>query len=99
MYEAAASCKDIAQTPRNKLGTAMCNARGIRLHREARNESSARNSVSCESLATLRRYSRGYVTSVDPPLERVKPCLLFSRAVTGTYVSATFMFAPCFKDN
>jgi len=27
MYEAAASCKDIAWTPENKLGTPQCNAR------------------------------------------------------------------------
>jgi hypothetical protein len=32
----------------------MCNARRILLRREARDESSARNSVSCQSLATLR---------------------------------------------
>jgi hypothetical protein len=29
MYEATASCKDIARTPVNKLGTPMCNARRI----------------------------------------------------------------------
>jgi len=48
-----------ANTPlgsRNKLGTPRCNARRILLRREALDESSARNSVSCQSLATLRRY-------------------------------------------
>jgi hypothetical protein len=56
MYETAASCKDIARGSGNKLGTPMRNARRILLRREARVESSARNSVSCQSLATLRRY-------------------------------------------
>jgi hypothetical protein len=55
MYEAAANCKDRSGS-RNKLGTPFCNARRILLRHEARDESSARNSVSCKSLATLRRY-------------------------------------------
>ena len=54
MYEAAASCKDIARAP--VTNWELCNARRILLRREARDESSARNSVSCQSLATLRRY-------------------------------------------
>jgi hypothetical protein len=41
---------------RNKLGTSWCNTRRILLHHEARDESSDRKSVSCQSLATLRRY-------------------------------------------
>jgi hypothetical protein len=56
MYEAAASCKDIAWAPIKKLGTPMCNVRRILLRRDARDESLARNSVSCQSLATLWRY-------------------------------------------
>jgi hypothetical protein len=56
MYEAAASCKDIARTPVTKVGTPLCNARRIRLRREARDESSARNSVTRQSLATLGSY-------------------------------------------
>jgi hypothetical protein len=45
----------------NELETARCIARRILLRREARGESSDRNCVSCESLATLLRY-------VCPPL-------------------------------
>ena len=56
VYEVAASCKDITRAPRNKLGTPMCNAHRMLLRREARDECSARNSVSCQSVATLRRY-------------------------------------------
>jgi hypothetical protein len=41
---------------RNKLGTPWYNARRKLLRHEARNESSDRNSVSCQSLVTLRRY-------------------------------------------
>jgi hypothetical protein len=48
IYDAAGS--------RNKLGTPRCNARRILLQHEARDESSDRNSVSCQSLVTLRRY-------------------------------------------
>jgi hypothetical protein len=44
-----------ASGSRNKLGTPRCNARRILLRHEARDESSDRNSVSCQSLATLRR--------------------------------------------
>ena len=53
MYEAAASCKDIARTPVTNL-----EPHGVTLagRREARDASSARNSISCQSLATLRRY-------------------------------------------
>jgi hypothetical protein len=40
----------------NKLWTPCCNARKILLRHEARDESSDRNSVSCQSLAKLRRY-------------------------------------------
>ena len=56
MYEAAASCKDIARAPVTNWEPPMCNARKILLLHEAREESSARNSVSCQSLATVRRY-------------------------------------------
>ena len=45
---------------RNKLGTPRCNARRLLLRREARDEISARNSVSCQSFATLRRYAMRY---------------------------------------
>jgi hypothetical protein len=45
-----------ASGSRNKLGTPWCNARRILLRHEARDESSDRNSISCQSLATLRRY-------------------------------------------
>jgi hypothetical protein len=45
-----------ASGSRNKLGTPRCNARRILLRHEARDESSDRNAVSCQSLATLRRY-------------------------------------------
>jgi hypothetical protein len=38
----------------NKLGTPWCNAQSILLRHEARDESSDRYSVSCQSLATLR---------------------------------------------
>jgi hypothetical protein len=48
-----------ASGSRNKLGTPRCNARRILLRHEARGESSDRNSVSCQSLATLRRYGTG----------------------------------------
>jgi hypothetical protein len=41
---------------RNKLVTPWCYARRILLCHEVRDESSERNSVSCQSLATLRRY-------------------------------------------
>jgi hypothetical protein len=41
---------------RNKLGTPWCNVRRILLRHEARDESLERNSVSCQSLAMLRRY-------------------------------------------
>jgi hypothetical protein len=39
---------------RYQPGTPLCNARMILLRREARNESSARNSVSCQSVVALR---------------------------------------------
>jgi len=55
MYEAAASREDIARTPVTNWETPMCNACRIRLRLEARDENSAHNSVSCETLATLRR--------------------------------------------
>jgi hypothetical protein len=42
---------------RNKLGTPRCNARSILLRHEARDRSSDRNCVWCQSLATLRRFS------------------------------------------
>jgi hypothetical protein len=45
-----------ASGSRNKLGTLWCNARRILLRHEARDESSDRNSISCQSLATFRRY-------------------------------------------
>ena len=51
----AASCRHRSGS-RNKLRTPMCDALRILLRREARDESSARNSVSCQSLSTLRRY-------------------------------------------
>jgi hypothetical protein len=38
----------------NKLGTPCCNTRRILLRHEARDESSDRNSMSCQSLATLQ---------------------------------------------
>jgi hypothetical protein len=41
---------------RNKLGTPRCNARRILLRHKARDESSVRNSVPCQSLATLQGY-------------------------------------------
>jgi hypothetical protein len=40
----------------NELGTPWCNTHRILLHHEARDEGSDRNSVSCQSLATLRLY-------------------------------------------
>jgi hypothetical protein len=45
-----------ASGSRNKLGTPWCNSRKILLRHEARDESSDSNSVSCQSLATLRHY-------------------------------------------
>jgi hypothetical protein len=48
-----------ASGSRNKLGTPRCNARRILLRHEARDESLDRNSVSCQSLETLRRYGTG----------------------------------------
>jgi hypothetical protein len=57
-----------ASGSRNKRGTPWCNARRILLRFEVRDESSDRNSVSCQSLTTLRRYGTcGNVTSVYPP--------------------------------
>jgi hypothetical protein len=41
---------------RSKPGTPISNPRKILLCRDVRDESSARNSVLCQSLATLRRY-------------------------------------------
>jgi hypothetical protein len=46
-----------ASGSRNELGTSWCNPRGILLSHEARDESSDRNFISCQSLATLQRYS------------------------------------------
>jgi hypothetical protein len=45
-----------ASGSRNKLGTPWCKARRILLRHESRDECSVRNSVSCQSLATLRRF-------------------------------------------
>jgi hypothetical protein len=45
-----------ASCSRNKPGTPWCNTCRILLRHEARDESSDRNSVSYQSLATLRRY-------------------------------------------
>jgi len=72
MYGAAATCKDIARVSRNKLGTPLC---GVLLRREAWDESSARNSVSCQSLATWGVMVCGNVTWVYPPypLGTVRP--------------------------
>jgi hypothetical protein len=50
---------------RNKQGTPWCEVRWIMLRHEARRGFLYRNSVSCQSLATLRHY--GKVTSVYPP--------------------------------
>jgi hypothetical protein len=49
-------CIHDASGSSKKLETPWCNARRILLRHEARDESSDRNSVSCQSLATLRRY-------------------------------------------
>src|SRR5215510_6715457 len=71
MYEAAASCKDdIAREPRNILGTAFCNAYMILLRHEARDESWDRNTVTCESFATLRRYGTRKRYNCGPTLRR-----------------------------
>ena len=55
MYKAADSYKDIARTPVTNWEP-QCVTLRILLRREARDESSARNSLSCQSPATLRRY-------------------------------------------
>jgi hypothetical protein len=55
MYEAAARCKDIARAPVTNWEPHSVTRR-ILLRREIRDESSGRNSVPCQSLATLRRY-------------------------------------------
>jgi hypothetical protein len=52
MYEAAASCKDITRDPVKNWEPECVTL----LRREAWEESSARNSVPCQSLATLRHY-------------------------------------------
>jgi hypothetical protein len=54
---------DVSGT-RNKLGTPGCNACRILLRRKARDEISDRNSISCQLLATLRRYGYTLVTAV-----------------------------------
>ena len=56
MHEASASCKDIARAPITSREPPMCNARRILLRHEPRNESSARNSISFQSLATIQLY-------------------------------------------
>jgi hypothetical protein len=56
MYEAAAICKDIARAPVTHWEPQCVTPAGYCYAVEARDESSARNSVSCQSLATLRRY-------------------------------------------
>ena len=64
MCEAAASCKDIS--PVTNWEPHSVTLVGYCLRREARGESSARNSVSCQS----QRYGvtvRGNVTGVYPP--------------------------------
>jgi hypothetical protein len=63
MYKASASCKDIARASVTNWEPQCVNARRILLRREARDESSARKSVSCH----LQRYGvtvRGNVTTV-----------------------------------
>jgi hypothetical protein len=45
-----------ASVSRNKLGTPWCNTHRILLHHEAWYETSDRNSMLCQSLATLQRY-------------------------------------------
>ena len=88
MYEAAASCKDIARAPVRNWGNPRCNSRRILLLREARDESSVRNAVPCH----LHRNGvtvHGNVTSVYPPLEEanmyvylsIKQCFIKHQAV------------------
>ena len=67
MYEAAANFKDIARAPVTNWEP-RGDARRL-LRREVRDESSARNSVSCHSLATRLRYAvtlQVYVQLVTP---------------------------------
>jgi len=55
MYEAAAGCKDIARAPvTNWEPLGVTNARRLLFRRELRDESSARNSASSQSHATLQ---------------------------------------------
>ena len=53
----------------------MCDARRILLRREARDESSARNSVSCQSLAILRSYGTRNRYKCVPTSTVALPCL------------------------
>jgi hypothetical protein len=56
MYEGAASCKDIAWAPVTNCEPQCVTLAGYCYAVGQRDESSARNSVTCQSLATLRRY-------------------------------------------
>jgi len=56
MYEATASCTEIARAPVTNWAPQCVTLAAYRLRREARDESWARNSILCQSLATLQRY-------------------------------------------
>ena len=56
MYEAAASCKDIAPAPVTNWEPQYVTLAGYCYAVRHGMKSSARNSVSCQSLTTLRRF-------------------------------------------
>jgi hypothetical protein len=91
MYEAAASCSHRSGS-RNKLGTPLCNARGVLLRREVLDEGSARNSLSCRSLATLRRYGTWQRYNCVPTFKR--PLFYDAYICLSLHVYAPFVYMP-----
>jgi len=81
----------LAAGSRNKLGNPRSNARRILLRREARDESSARNPVSCSHLQRYGVTVRGNVTSVGPPLQSFCPILDFACSLPN-YRVFSFLF-------
>ena len=67
MYEAAASYKDIARAPVTKWEPPGVTLAKLLLRCEAQDECSCRNSVSCQSLASLRRYGTRERNKSVPP--------------------------------
>jgi hypothetical protein len=79
-----------ASGSRNKMGTPWCRARRILSRHEARDESSDPNFVSCQSLATLRRYGTRYSYKCVPTFTNINGHLQSCRPNLFSTMTARF---------